>query len=107
MACSNMWYYLLVFAMALPFFKHYINDTLHKYLDTFCTAYLDNILIYSNSLYKHKRHVKIILEYLRNVGLFFDVTKCEFHIPEVPYLEFIISTYGVKMYPAKIKTILE
>lgn len=47
------------------------------------------------------------MERLRSAGLFLDVTKCEFHITEIPYLGFIISTHGVKMDPAKIKTILE
>ena len=85
-------------------FQHYINDTLRKYLDIFCTAYLDDILIYSNSLHEHSGHVKIILERLRSAGLFLDVTNCEFHIIEVPYLGFIISTHGIKMDLAKIKT---
>lgn len=31
-------------------FQHYMNDVLQEYLDIFCTAYLDDILIYSNSL---------------------------------------------------------
>ncbi|KGO38464.1 reverse transcriptase [Penicillium expansum] len=39
-------------------FQHYMNDTLREYLDIFCTAYLDDILIYSNSLDKHKRHIR-------------------------------------------------
>lgn len=88
-------------------FQDYINDTLREYLDIFCTAYLDDILIYSNSLHEHRGHVKIILERLRSAGLILDVTKCEFHITEVPYLGFIISTHGFKMDTARIKTILE
>ena len=39
-------------------FQHYVNDALRGYLDLFCTAYLDDILIYSNSLKEHKRHVR-------------------------------------------------
>ena len=91
----------------LASFEHYINDTLRKYLDIFCTAYLDNILIYSNFLHENKRHVKIILERLRSTSLFLNLTKCEFHITEVLYLGFIINTYGIKIDSAKIKTILE
>ena len=42
-------------------FQKYINDTFWKYLNKFCTAYLDNILIYSNNEAEHKIHVKHIL----------------------------------------------
>ena len=29
-------------------FQAYINDTLHEFLDIFCVAYLDNVLIYTD-----------------------------------------------------------
>ena len=45
-------------------FQHYINDTLRDYLDVFCTAYIDDILIYSNSREGHTAHVKKVLERL-------------------------------------------
>jgi len=35
-----------------------INDTLRPFLDRFATAYLDNIMIYSNTLEEHKNHVR-------------------------------------------------
>jgi len=37
----------------LSLFQHFINNTLRLYLDVFYTAYIDNILIYSNSLAKY------------------------------------------------------
>lgn len=102
-------YVVLPFSLcnSLALFQYYINDTLHKYLDIFCTLYLDDILTYNNSLHKHKKHVKIVLECLKSTSLFLDMTKYEFHITKVLYLEFIISTYSVKMDLAKIKIILE
>lgn len=30
-------------------FQHFINDCLRDFLDVFCTAYLEDIIIYSNS----------------------------------------------------------
>ena len=35
-------------------FQHYINDTLREFLDVFATAYLDDILIYSESIEEHR-----------------------------------------------------
>jgi hypothetical protein len=42
-------------------YQRYINDVLFNYLDIFCTAYLDNILIYSNNKLEHQEHVKKVL----------------------------------------------
>ena len=88
-------------------FQHFINDVLHEFLDTFCTAYIDDILVYSSTLSKHKRHVRRVLEALRRAGLQLDVEKCEFHKTEVTYLGLIISTSGLRMDPAKVAAVRE
>ena len=42
-------------------FQNFINDVLRPFLDLFVTAYLDDILIFSESLKEHKRHVRQVL----------------------------------------------
>jgi hypothetical protein len=37
----------------LATYQRYINDVLFNYLDVFCTAYLNDILIYSNNELEH------------------------------------------------------
>ena len=86
-------------------FQHYINDVLREYLDIFCTAYIDDILIYSSSMKEHKGHVTKVLKALQKAGLQLDISKCEFHVTETIYLGFIISDKGIKMDPKKIETI--
>ena len=92
---------------APAFFQHYINDILREYLDIFCTAYIDDILIYSNTLGEHKGHVRKVLSALRSAGLQVEITKCEFHVEEVLYLGMIVGRYGIKMDPAKVAAIKE
>ena len=88
-------------------FQSYINETLREYLDVFASAYLDDVLIYSNTREEHTVHVRKVLDKLREAGLFLDIDKCEFYVTEVKYLGLIITTEGVKMDPEKVKSILE
>ena len=56
-------------ANAPSLFQHFVNNTLQPYLDVFYTAYIDDILVYSNNLAKYKKHVDLILKALRGAGL--------------------------------------
>ena len=88
-------------------FQNYINDILHEYLDDFCTMYLDDILIYSDNEAEHKIHVKRVLQKLEEAGLQVNITKCAFHVTQVPYLGLIIITKGVKMNSVKVSIIVK
>lgn len=88
-------------------FQARINEVLRPFLDRFCTAYIDDILIYSDDLQSHRTHVKSVLEVLEKAGLQLDVKKCEFETTEVTYLGMIISTTGVRMDPSKVDTIVD
>ena len=85
--------------------QHFINDLLWEYLNEFCTAYLDNILIYSSSMKEHRQHVQKVLTKLRKAGIQADVDKCEFYVTKTKYLGLIVSTDGIKMDPAKVDAI--
>jgi hypothetical protein len=88
-------------------FQHFINDVLRPYLDIFITAYLDDILIYSDNLNDHRNYVLKVLEVLSEAGLYLKLEKYQFHWQEVKYLGFIISTSSIKIDPAKVTTIQE
>ena len=88
-------------------FQHYINDTLREFLDDFCIAYLNDILIYSEIEAEHEIHIKRILQKLREVELQVDIIKCEFHVNRVSYLSLIIIIEGIKMNLVKIEIIVQ
>ena len=64
-------------------FQRFINDVLHPFLDAFCTAYLDDILIYSETLEEHQAYGKKVLQALSKVGLHLKPEKCKFYKTEV------------------------
>lgn len=78
-------------------FQAYINWALAGFVDVFCVVYLDDILIYFNSLNEHWGHVLQVLEWLHQFQLYANSKKCEFSITEVEFLRFIISVTGVLM----------
>jgi Reverse transcriptase (RNA-dependent DNA polymerase)/RNase H-like domain found in reverse transcriptase/Integrase zinc binding domain/Integrase core domain/Chromo (CHRromatin Organisation MOdifier) domain/Retroviral aspartyl protease len=86
-------------------YQRYMNDVLFDYLDDFCTAYLDDILIYSENEEEHELHVKKVLQRLREAGLQADIAKSEFSVTKTKYLGFIISTDGIQVDPDKIEVI--
>jgi Reverse transcriptase (RNA-dependent DNA polymerase) len=86
-------------------FQARINKVLHPYLDVFCTAYIDDILVYSDDLTSHRQHVRLVVEALRDAGLQLDVKKCEFEVTEVTYLGMIVSTDSMRIDPAKVTAI--
>ena len=90
-------------------FQKYINWTLREYLDEFCSAYLDDVLVYTDGpLREHHRHVRKVLEKLGEAGLFLDIKKCEFDCTETKYLGYVVRAgEGVKMDPEKVQAIME
>jgi len=72
------------------FFQHYINDMLFNCLHKFCQTYLNDILIYSKTLKKHRTHVKEVLDKLREADLQMNIDKCEFEIQKISFLKLLI-----------------
>ena len=88
-------------------FQHLMNDIFREFLDDFVVCYLDDILIFSKNEVDHEKHVRLVLEKLRNAGLYAKLEKCVFHQPQVEFLGYIISGEGLSMDPKKIQTVLE
>jgi hypothetical protein len=86
-------------------FQRFINDTLSPFLDQFTSAYLNDILIYSDTMEEHLQHIRRVLERLTTAGLHLKPEKCEFHKTEVKYLGLIVGAEGIKMDPSKVETV--
>jgi hypothetical protein len=86
-------------------FQHYMNEIFVDVLNVCVIMYLDDILIYSDDMSQHKKHVKEVLRRLQEHGLYSSPPKCEWHKMEVEYLGYILATDGLRMDKSKIQTI--
>jgi hypothetical protein len=86
-------------------FQSMINDVLRDLLDAGTVVYIDDILIYSENEEEHKRLVKEVLTRLKQAGLCASLAKSKFHVQEVEYLGYHISSKGISMSEKKVATI--
>jgi hypothetical protein len=82
-------------------FMHLMQQTFRKHLDDFVIIFLDDVLVYSRSKEEHDKHLRIVLETLRENKLYAKLSKCEFYSKEISFLGHVINEYGIKMEPSK------
>ncbi|CAI7803897.1 unnamed protein product [Closterium sp. NIES-54] len=73
----------------------------------FVIVYFDHILIFSKTREQHLRDLDVVFKRLQENCLVTKGTKCEFVQQELEFLGHVISRDGIKINPAKIKTIQE
>ena len=88
-------------------FQTMMNSILRPYIDRFVLVYLNDILIYSNSVEEHQRHLRLVFEALRQHKLYARPQKCTFDRPEVEFCEHIVGGEVVKVLDKKVKIIRE
>ena len=91
---------------ALAQFQAYMNEALAGLVDVSCIVYLDDILIFSDTEEEHVRHVKEVLQRLRQAKLFVKLSKCEWHTKRTEYLGYIVSPEGISIDNDRVQTIL-
>ncbi|XP_029441495.1 extracellular calcium-sensing receptor-like [Rhinatrema bivittatum] len=83
-------------------FQNLMNEVLRDMLHTSVIVYLDDALIYSKDLDRHRRDVRKVLQKLRDNRLFAKMEKCQFEQESLPFLGYIVSSTGFHMDPEKI-----
>lgn len=81
---------------------------LHKILDIyehFAIHYLDDIIIFSDDMPSHLRHIAIIIQTLNDNGMKLNLAKCQFCKEEVNYLGYVINQKNILLDPARLDDI--
>ena len=86
-------------------FQALINDVLRDVINRHVFVYLDDILIFSETLDQHIRHVRHVLQRLLENRLFAKAEKCEFHRATVQFLGFVVSKGRLEMDPVKTQAV--
>jgi hypothetical protein len=87
-------------------FQRRINYILGEHLNNFVMVYLDNIIIYLNSVEEHKEYIKWVLKKLYKENIPVAVKKCKFHTRKTDFMEFIIKLRQISIDLKKIKAIV-
>src|SRR5882724_6949443 len=82
-------------------FQAFMNHIFQDMTDIFIVIYLDDNLIFSDSLEDHWVHVQHVLEHLHKYDLHSKPEKCLFHTQKIEFLGFMVTPTGITMDTAK------
>jgi hypothetical protein len=84
-----------------------MNGVIREYLDKFVQVFIDDILIYSQTLEEHDAHLRLVLQCLRENKLYCKLSKFSFYQSKIHYLGHVISNEGIVVDPTKVEAIME
>jgi hypothetical protein len=89
-------------------FQGLMNDIFKPFLLQFeLVFFFYNILVYSNCLSDHLKHLRQVLEVLQSHQLYAKESKCQFGVEEVDYLGHLISNNGMRADPSKLDSMIQ
>ena len=68
---------------------------------------MDDIIVWSQTIEEHEKHVRIILQTLQDAGLYINKKKTNLFCYEISFLGHIISQEGIQADPSKIEKIVK
>jgi hypothetical protein len=72
-----------------------------------CLAYLDDVIIYTQTFDDHLEEIKEVFNLLREANLKLNPEKCVFAAKEVKYLGHIIAEKGITPDPSKVQAVMD
>ena len=90
----------------LAAFMDLMHRVFQPYLDQFVVVFVDDILIYSNSVEEHEDHFRVVLQVLRDHQLYAKFSKCEFWLTEVKFLGHVVLTSSVSVDLEKVEAVM-
>ena len=89
-----------------PIHQQRMTAALRELLGKICHIYLDDIVIWSNTVEQHTEHIHLVLGALRKAKLYCNPRKCHFYLLELDFLGHHISAHGIEANTSKVDKIL-
>ncbi|WZZ78145.1 hypothetical protein YC2023_098717 [Brassica napus] len=86
-------------------FMKMMNSVFRDFLNESVIIFIDDILVYSKDEESHRKHLRVVLERLREHKLYAKLSKCSFWQKSIGFLGHIVSGQGVSVDPEKIRAI--
>lgn len=83
-----------------------VTDALRHLIGVICHVYMDDIIIWSQTLEEHARNVAAVLDALRAAKLYCNPKKSELFCTKVEFLGHVIDPNGIHVDPRKVDRIL-
>ena len=83
-----------------------MNHIFSPYLGSFMYVYLDDIIIFSDSITNHVKHIRIVFDVLRREKLYLGPSKMQFFAEELKILGHVIDKKGISMDPHKVDKVI-
>ncbi|XP_015168307.1 uncharacterized protein [Solanum tuberosum] len=74
----------------------FMKEMFQPYLDSFVIVFIDDILVYSKTDEDHVRHLRTVLQRLREEKLYAKYLNCEFSLDFVEFLGYVVSKEGIQ-----------
>jgi hypothetical protein len=82
-----------------------MNRVFRDLYDDYVVVYMDDILVFSDSLEDHHKHLAEVFRRLQTNNLYLKLKKCLFARPQVPFCGHLVSSAGVSVDPSKISAL--
>ena len=86
-------------------FQRLMNKILRPYIGKFVEVYLDDVIIHSRTKKKHIKHVRAILQKIREANLKLKPSKCKWFEQELTFVGHVIGINGIRPDPKNIEKI--
>lgn len=88
-------------------FMDLMQRVFRPFLDKYVVVFIDDIKIYSRTVEEHERHLRQVLQTLKEHKLYAKFQKCEFWQNRVSFLGHVVSGGGLSVDPAKVEAITQ
>ena len=87
-------------------FMDLMNKVFRPYVDQFVVVFIDDILVFSKDAHEHEKHLRIVMETLREKKLYAKLSKCDLWLKKGSFLGHIMLVEGIRVDRIKIEAVV-